>query len=455
MLDRTRIEPAGFRAASLEKPWFVRRTVMFPMWFFQAYLAFTVFLFAFGPWPWPVPDPFLLYSFLFLAQWALWFGYRTAVGSRPGGYRGPWTAVGLIKASLVLNLAWILPNYALRMGRRPAGLADIARSITTGLIDPAANYLARIQALAEPRKADWIAYASLLLYPVLWLLVPLAVLYWRRLSRPVRILVVAFIAADLLSWVAIGTNKGIADFVLLLPWLLLAANPGSIAAFTRIKALKVLGVSLAGLALLLVFFASGQKGRGGGSIPTWDKFLSIGLEEDNWMIRRLSPGARGVVAASTSYLGQGYCALSLALKEPFVWSYGVGNSFYLTSVAEHFAGPGAVSDRTYPARIEKAGMSRTANWHTFYTWIASDVSFPGVLVVLFLVGRLFALTWLDVLNKENPFAPALFALLVIMLFYVPANNQVLAYAGTANPFWVILIIWALTRKRYILAPVSG
>jgi hypothetical protein len=45
--------------------------------------------------------------------------------------------------------------------------------------------------------------------------------------------------------------------------------------------------------------------------------------------------------------------------------------------------------------------------------------------------------------------------MIIMLFYIPANNQVLGYVGMANAFWVIGIIWALTRKYYYLAPVSA
>ena len=441
--------------SSAGEPWLDRRIVMFPLWFFQAYLAFTVFLFAFGPWPWPVPDPLLLYVFLLLAQWALWLGYKTAAGSRPGGYRGRWTAVRLIKVSLALNIACIIPNFILRMGRRPAGLSDILISVYTGLVNPAANYAARSQALAESAKRGAIEYAVLFLYPALWLLVPLAIVYWNRLKLGHRILIIAFIIVDLLSWVAIGTNKGIADFIMIFSWLLVAANPRVLRLDFRGRALKVLAVSLMMIVLFLGFFAAGQKGRAGGEIPTSDAALAIRLDKENWLVRRLSPKGTGIVAAATSYLGQGYCALSLALKEPFRWSYGAGNSFFLTNLVERFAGQDVVSNRTYPARIEKSGMMRYSHWHTFYTWMASDVSFPGVLVVMFLVGRLFALTWLDVLRKDNPFAPALFALMIIMLFYIPANNQVLGYVGMANAFWVIGIIWALTRKYYYLAPVSA
>ncbi len=32
-------------------------------------------------------------------------------------------------------------------------------------------------------------------------------------------------------------------------------------------------------------------------------------------------------------------------------------------------------DYSYQAKIEKYGIDRFVNWHSFYTWVANDVSF--------------------------------------------------------------------------------
>lgn len=429
-------------------PCMTRRVVMFPIWFFQCYLAFTVFLFAFGPWPWPVPDPFSLYLFLFIAQFALWLGYRTGLNSHQGGYYGRWRIDTLIKISLLMNLVWIIPNFMLRMNIEVLNFTEITGAIAKGFLDPGSNYLARAQAFSELEKTPFFGYISLLISPLLWLLVPLAVVYWNRLNRISRCLFVFFVIADLLSWVAIGTNKGIADFVILMPWLLIARSPELIADIKPARILKILIIFLLGLILLFSFFTLGMSGRGHESIPTYDEAARIEMDKENWMVSMLPPEGQGAVAAFTSYLVQGYYALSLALEEPFESSYGLGNSYYLTGLAQQFVGAGVISDRTYPAKIEKYGWDRLNQWHSFYTWIASDVSFAGTIVVVFFIGRLFAMVWLDVLRKTNPFAVALFALLIIMLFYFPANNQVLAFSGTANPFFVLLVCWILTRKRY-------
>jgi hypothetical protein len=438
--DPTSPAPPGPRAA----PWLYRRIALFPLWFFESYLALTVFLFAFGPWPWPVPDPFRLYLFLFLAQAALWLGYRTGIERLPRVYRGRWSAERLIEISLLLNLLWLIPNYMLRMGVTRFDLPKIIRSITIGFRDPVIPYRAKFEGAGETTALNIL---GLLLYPLLWLLVPLAITHWKRLKPIYRWSFIFFVAADLLSWVAIGTNKGIADYALLLPCLVLAARPDILARGQGRRRAGVLALFALGLVLMLAYFGATMKSRGGGSIRTSDPNAKIELNQKDWTVRFLPPAARASVGAVAAYIDQGYYALGLALMEPFDWSYGAGNSYYLTGLVEHFTGKGSVSNRTYPAKLEKTGWDRYGRWHSIYSWIASDVTFPGALIFVFFIGRLFALVWLDVLGKRNPWAPPLWALLVIMLFYFSANNQVLAFANTANPFWALLLVWAWARKR--------
>jgi hypothetical protein len=429
--------------------WLNQRIVNFPIWFFQFYLTVSVFVFAFGPWPWPVPDPVVLYLFLFFAQWALWVGYKTGLRTSQSGYYGRWEIDRLIQISLILNLIWIIPNFMLRMGINGVDFGGIINAVTTGFLDPGVMYASKNEALAEIQKTSLLGYVTQVISPIQWLLIPLSVVYWHRISRKYRVAIICFIIIDLMTWIATGTNKGLADFIILMPFLFFAARPELIALINSKSALKFFVCMVIGISLLLCFFVVGQQGRGGGDIPTYDSSAQIQIDKDNWMVCYLPPSGQGAVAALTTYVVQGYYALSLALEEPFDSTFGVGNSYYLTGIIQSFVGQGVISDRTYPAKIEKYGWDRFGKWHSFYTWIASDVSFPGVILVVFLIGRLFSMVWLDVLHKENPFAVALFALLVIMLFYFPANNQVLAFSRTATAFWVMLVCWIFTRKRYV------
>ena len=153
----------------------------------------------------------------------------------------------------------------------------------------------------------------------------------------------------------------------------------------------VLCFGLFGMSGLIVFFANSMVGRSGGqTIPFYIGTTGVIADEDNLLIAFLPDSSKGVGSMFISYLTQGYYALSMALDEPFVPCYGIGNSYFFTGLSRRFLGPTTISDRTYPARLETYGWDRFGKWHTFYTWVASDVSFPGVLLVMVLVGRLFA-----------------------------------------------------------------
>jgi hypothetical protein len=109
---------------------------------------------------------------------------------------------------------------------------------------------------------------------------------------------------------------------------------------------------------------------------------------------------------------------------------------------------------TYPARIDVRSWDLYGKWHSLYPWIASDLSFPGTIVFMFVIGWFFGLVWIDVAFCQNPFAVCLFALFLIMLFYIPANNQVLGFAQTALPFWTLLPLWFFSRDRHDFKPTE-
>jgi hypothetical protein len=62
-------------------------------------------------------------------------------------------------------------------------------------------------------------------------------------------------------------------------------------------------------------------------------------------------------------------------------------------------------------------------WSTFFTHPASDISFPGVVVLMALIGYLFGSSWRDTLTRGDPLACTVFFYLCILVFYLPANNQ--------------------------------
>jgi hypothetical protein len=168
------------------------------------------------------------------------------------------------------------------------------------------------------------------------------------------------------------------------------------------------------------------------------------------MLRYLPTGSlRTGIAGAAYYITHGYYALYLSLDKPFVPMFGVGHSIFLTQQAVRVTGDPTIGTMSYPKRIEEDGWDAYGLWSSIYPWIASDLSFPGTLLAVFVIGRLFALAWFDSLTGRNPFAFGMLAQFAIMLFYFPANNQTSQFGEGLTAFWVILILWLITRTKSI------
>jgi hypothetical protein len=426
------------------------RVRLLPIAFFLAYLMITVFLFAFGPWPWPVVDGTKLYAFLALAHIALLLGYLGAAFRAPRDYYGRWEIKRFIQLCLIANLLFLIPTALSRVG-------SAVPNIAAGLTNPGAAY--GMSRAMRTEKTAIIEYLRIAAGPLLFSLLPLTVYYWRRLNRTTRILSSFCILGNVAIYISMGTNKAIADLVLLAPWLVLAAHLSGISRLRLGHRVAIAGGGVIASFLFLWFFTAGQITRTGsaavsGYFPSTQTFA----DPDNFLIRDLPPGAREGALSLTNYLTQGYYALYLSLDKPFVPMFGIGNSMFLHRNIARLTGRRSVEEMSYPARIEKEdGWDAYGNWSSIYPWIASDASFPGTIIIVFLIGRLFAMSWLDSLKGNNPFAVAAFAEFIIMLFYFPANNQVMQGGEELTGFCVILLLWLFTRRKYALRtpPAAG
>jgi hypothetical protein len=407
---------------------------------FLLYLTATVVLFAFGPWHWPVRDPGLLYGFLGACHLALLAGYLGAAFTTPRGYGRRLAVRGVLTLSILLNLALALPTVAARTGR-------FVPDVAAGLTNPGLAYSGSLEAREGGGAYIAVEYVRIVLAPLLAMAVPLVVYYSTRLRGDQRALGVAVIVAIVMTFIAMGTNKAIADLILVIPWLVVASHFGGY----RRLGLKHVAVAGAGLlcaaGLFFAFFTAGQLTRHGsgaslGYFPATDDWADQKHPLVAWLPEEPRAGANALIL----YVTHGYYGLYLSMQEPFVPMFGIGNSMALTrNVARVLDRPELV-DEPYPMRVRHRGWDPLGLWSSAYPWFASDVSFPGVVVLMFLLGRLLALTWLDTLRGANPYAIALFSLVVIMVSYLPANNQVLQGPESLVAFFALLVIWAVTRR---------
>ena len=464
-----------------------RKVRLVPIAAAMVYLNATVLLLASGLWPWPIENPLLLYTFLVLAHLSLLGGYLSAAFRAPRSYRGRWSLRSLFWACALTTLIVLPATSRARTG-------SWYPNLLSGLRNPGAAYK---HAVALQASGQWIEYVRILLAVPLTLLLPLTVYEWTRLTRPMRGCAVVGIGGYLGIFVAAGTNKALADAAVLISMLGAAAVLAGRTSLDRRRVLRMAAAGATAVVLVLVFFAAGQSSRSGGLATSLDinarginwssparppdaQYAALVARGDafnpveyrikhphagsglvtahlnDWVVA-LMPAVFGrAVIALAGYLTQGYYGLSLALEQPYAPTYGLGGSQFLARVGSRLTGSSRFEDRPYPMRVERSdGWDAYGLWSSFYAWVASDVTFPGVLVLMALIGRLLAMSWLDTLEGSNFFAVGAFAVLTLMVVYLPANDQLLSSAESAVGFLGLLALWLWTRSGAVVSPVPG
>jgi hypothetical protein len=459
---------------------------------FFGYLVLTTLLFAFGPWTYPLRSGWV-YAYLAAVHVAFAAGYLSVSRTRPAFDRIGWSPRVLVTLSVLVSGLLMVPTSLLNTG---APLPDVIR----GIVDPGGAYARSVNLTQRESVLTLVSYTRVIAGPILVLLWPLTIFYWRRLSVVLRALSIACVLFTIATFIAMGTNKSIADTLVIFPWILLAGHASGALRLSR-RSAAALGVGwIAAMALWLSFFASTQVSRVGsssahGAIPVATPLVSATptpiqttsappsaspsasispaatgtpspttiptatpsrptprpiiarVDYDNALVQ-LAPAGRiqvGIIGMA-SYVTQGYFALSLALEKPFIPMWGVGNSFFATRQAARLLDRDEIMELPYPMRLRVDGWDPYGQWSSIYPWLASDVSFPGTIVLIFVIGRIFALAWRDALGGRNPFAVVMVALLVVMVLYFPANNQVLQFGEGFTAFWSTLFVWLLSRR---------
>ena len=188
------------------------------------------------------------------------------------------------------------------------------------------------------------------------------------------------------------------------------------------------------VAIVFVYLAQGlsidRKGeRNGGYVSATlicanDSSICADLDNPwiSWLPLPQRFGVTSFILSTTS----GYFGLDLALKKPFESAYGLGHSPAVLSIYEALTDDRNPHSRTYTYRNGDDQWSEDYYWSTLMTWIANDVGFIGALPVLGLIAYLWALWWREAAAGMSDPAAILFALSTMMMFYFPANNEVLA-----------------------------
>lgn len=93
-------------------------------------------------------------------------------------------------------------------------------------------------------------------------------------------------------------------------------------------------------------------------------------------------------------------------------------------------------------------------WHSFYSYIANDVGFWGVAVIMLILGAYFSSAYLSATTEDNEYAKMLLPLFGILFLYIPAKNQIFGLLETMISFWSLTILFIVSRHAQALGSLT-
>jgi hypothetical protein len=418
-----------------------------PLLLLFSYVVATFALFLLWPINWPI------------YYWNEWFRlifYVTSCflvlgGTMLGGSAGATRVVAPLPGLTMLLIAGALASTLLLV---PSCLAYTGRppwQVFDALGDQGAAYRRlQSQLLATSGQRNTIVIVRALLAPLTYAVVPLGILRWPTIGWAGRSALAISASCSVIFSVMRGTDKEIVDLFVI----------GSAAVLVRFGRSGLRGTTggklrrfwISGLAMILFLalaqglFTQRKEERLGGYVSRTEVCANdshICADLDNpwiaWLPLRQRFGLTFFILSTCS----GYYGLDLALDKPFESTLGVGHSPAALSVYQALTDDPALHLRSFTYRNGDDHWSEDYYWSTLMTWIANDVGFPGAVAVIGLIGFLWGKWWREAAAGLSDPAAVLFALVTLTIFYLPANNQLLAsYDGyTVLGAWVAIWLW--------------
>lgn len=475
-----------------------------PLFLVEIYLCITLLLYQFGPIQWKTENAILFWVLILCYHVAFILGYlifakRFQVSKQS-------VELSLKITDIFLRFFWLfllictvasLINY--RNLTKSSGFlpTHVLSDFISGLKNPGLQYYLKFdynsgsEFQGNKLITSVLAISSFLFSSM----IPICVFLWNRLKIGYKVYFLLLVFFQLATYVGIGTNKGIFELLFLFAGSLFIDfcvnhKNGFHENLYRKRFLIMITVGL--LCFSIWFFTYGLITRVGSvedyvnkqaspevttqaapqtteSIPETTRENSVPTDADTRTQQEKKEQSlqnitndnkknnNGFIKSAyyglCEYVTQGYYGMSLSLDEPFTSTYGIGNSAFLRSNFKSLFGID-VTPRTYQAKISDQ-WDADMKWHSFYSYMANDISFYGVILLMFFIGAFLAVSWKDAIWGKNLVSQCLLPLFIIMFLYMPANNQIFSVMQSCCAFLELTFLWALVRMAFLRKQRKG
>jgi hypothetical protein len=464
---------------------------IFPLVTVMAYLTLTIGLFLWGPLTWPVTNLGTLLIFLASALIGISVCYVAGVtfGTAKESGLTRWRTVLVVGA--ISSCALLVPSAYFYAGMMPWNILDALR-------DQNATYQAFQHKLVETAGARTvIAIARAFAFPFIFAVLPLGILHWRSMTPKLWVLLLATLLSSIIFSILRGTDREIFDilFVAIASTMVLIAR-WCVSDGITLKKLVMRRSVIAGTLVFLVVIGVTLKvfvdrriqrlgytpqafANGAVDAPSLAEHLAKSpnawldvmcvkividdkhhipvacMDRDHLLVRSGNVTLQYAAMALSSYLTQGYYGLSLAMKQDFHSTLGIGHSTALVRTYERLTDDKSLYQRSYTFGLRNMHWSDDSQWQTIFPWLANDVGFPGAIFAISLFAFLWGQAWRDAVRARNDGAAIVFCLLFQMFVYIPANNQM---TQIFDPYFAVVgwtAFWLIRRQKYPLGTRSS
>lgn len=390
------------------------------------YLAALWMLFPFAvlivaPFSLPLNNPLLVFCYVLLNTVFFCVGYRvfgiTGLSSLSSEVNVK-TVRHIIRAGFWLALLLLPFSISVYTGK---SIFDIA-----SVLDQNAVYTSLGEVFEEESMTrKLLSLIRGLVAPVTIAVIPLAAFYWSQLGTGTRLFAIGTVITYMLFSAFRGTDKEMGDLVILsLAGILTRTVFVSMRGrqVSKRSMLKSAGFIGAFIGFFIILFVFRKSERMGGFVPfcLYGEVACFEPTNSSEFGDIISFG----VAMFSAYFVQGYYGLSLALQLDYRWTYGIGHSQPLQSIAGLFFDVGPIYEKGLMAQLQTVGWHDRFVWSSIFPSLAGDITFWGIPFLFLFIGGIYGRSWINAVSNGRLESIVLFALLTILVIYIPANNQI-------------------------------
>lgn len=426
-----------------------------PIVVIEIYLIITLLLCLFGPWNYELKNPLYTVCLIIFYQTALFLGYVFSIRN----YIPRKTSIlfdvpnkDIVYFVSVINIFLLMLNIIRSLGL--SGMSGILSRLLLGLTNPGLAYNMKFDVTQENVFLGSVgAIIFILTSPFSYSIIPLNFIFFNKFSIKQKCVAIINIVLQATIFLATGTNKGIFDLIIFFStyYMIKFIREYSLKNETKIKIKKAVKRICIIFIIALFLFNKALSSRGLGTQWINSEYAIGGLvrlDKSSFWVTTLPYTFSRFIAMLTNYLCQGYYAFSLSTDLKWIPMWGMGSNKWILDQLYDTGIP--LIEKTYQYRMQlEFGWDRDVQWHSMYTWFSNDVGHFGVIFIMFIIGWIFAATYKETVIYESTISKLLLGYIMIMIIYIPANNQIFQMMESQASFILVLLVWFFIRGRQL------